>query len=87
MAAALPATIQAIKSAGSRPTIASSCTTSMWHAETVAGEGSTFSAPSMTVNGNSVNIAAMGPSHRLRFTGVQWRLWLERQRLPCLRGC
>ena len=41
--------------------------TSNWHAETVAGPGTTFSAPSMTVNGNDVNIAAMGPNHRLKF--------------------
>ncbi len=34
--------------------------TSTWHAETIAGGGSTFSAPSMTVNGNSVNIATVG---------------------------
>ena len=38
-----------------------------WHAEKVAGAGTTFSAPSMTVNGNSVNIAAEGPNHSLRF--------------------
>ena len=29
--------------------------------------GSTFSAPSMTVNGNSVNISAVGPQNRLMF--------------------
>ena len=38
-----------------------------WHAETIAGPGTTFSAPSMTVNGNSVNISAMGPGDRLKF--------------------
>jgi hypothetical protein len=41
--------------------------TSTWHAETVAGGGSTFSAPSMTVNGNSVNISAVGAGNRLKF--------------------
>ncbi|MGO8957782.1 MAG: hypothetical protein ACLQFR_10485 [Streptosporangiaceae bacterium] len=41
--------------------------TPTWHAETVAGAGTTFSAPSMTVNGNSVNIAAVGPKDRLKF--------------------
>jgi hypothetical protein len=41
--------------------------TTTWHAETVAGPGSTFSAPSMTVNGNSVNIAAAGSLARLKF--------------------
>ncbi|MGH3398209.1 MAG: hypothetical protein ACRDPO_26325, partial [Streptosporangiaceae bacterium] len=38
-----------------------------WHAEKVAGAGTTFSAPSMTVDGNNVNIAAEGPHHSLRF--------------------
>jgi hypothetical protein len=33
----------------------------------VAGPGTTFSAPSITVNGNSVNIVAVGPDHSLRF--------------------
>src|SRR5271166_3812173 len=41
--------------------------TSTWHAETIAGAGTTYSAPAMTVNGNAVNIAAMGPDHRLKF--------------------
>ncbi len=41
--------------------------TATWHAETVAGAGTTYSAPSMTVNGNSVNISAEGPHHKLKF--------------------
>ena len=41
--------------------------TATWHAETIAGPGTTLSAPSMTVNHNSVNISAMGPGHRLKF--------------------
>jgi hypothetical protein len=41
--------------------------TATWHPETVAGVGSTFSAPSMTVNHNSVNISAVGPRNRLKF--------------------
>jgi hypothetical protein len=32
----------------------------------VAGTGPTFSAPSLILNGNAVNIAAMRPDHRLR---------------------
>jgi hypothetical protein len=41
--------------------------TSTWHAETVAGAGSTWSAPSMTVNGNSVNISTVGTASQLKF--------------------
>jgi len=41
--------------------------TATWHPETVAGVGSTLSAPSMTVNGNSVNISAVGSQNRLKF--------------------
>ena len=41
--------------------------TATWHAETVAGAGTTYSAPSMTVNGNAVNISAEGPNHKLKF--------------------
>jgi len=33
----------------------------------VAGAGSTFSAPSMTVNDNAVNISAVGAGNRLKF--------------------
>jgi hypothetical protein len=33
----------------------------------VAGIGTTYSAPSMTVNGNSVNISAVGAANRLKF--------------------
>ena len=33
----------------------------------MAGTGSTFSAPSVILNGNAVNIAAMGPDHRLKY--------------------
>jgi hypothetical protein len=33
----------------------------------VAGIATTYSAPSMTVNDNSVNIAAVGVADRLRF--------------------
>ena len=33
----------------------------------MAGPGSTFSAPSMTVNGNGVNISAVGARNRLKF--------------------
>jgi hypothetical protein len=40
---------------------------STWHAEQVAGTGTTYSAPSMTTDGNSVNIAAEGASQRLDF--------------------
>jgi hypothetical protein len=40
---------------------------STWHPETVAGVNTTTSAPSMTTNGNSVNIAAVGAGNSLRF--------------------
>ena len=35
--------------------------------ETVAEDGSTFSAPSMILNGGSVNITAVGSRNRLRY--------------------
>jgi hypothetical protein len=38
-----------------------------WHPETVAGRNTTYSVPSMTNDGNSVNITAVGPSNSLRF--------------------
>ena len=41
--------------------------TSTWHPETIAGAGSTFSAPSMIVNHNSVNISLVGAQDRLKF--------------------
>ncbi len=42
-----------------------------WHAETVAGPGTTFSAPTVTRNGSLLTIAAQGPNHRLEF---YWQL-------------
>ena len=51
--------------------------TAAWNPEIVAGAGTTFSAPAQAVNGNSVNIAAEGPSNSLR-------LLLGRQRQPHL---
>ena len=41
--------------------------TTTWHAETVAGAGTTFSAPSVAETSSSVNIAAEGPDHDLEF--------------------
>jgi hypothetical protein len=41
--------------------------TPTWHPETLAGQGTTFSAPSMTVNGNAVNISGVGELDRLKF--------------------
>jgi len=38
-----------------------------WHREQIAGKNTTYSAPSMTTDGNSVNIAAVGASSSLRF--------------------
>ena len=38
-----------------------------WHAETVAGPRTTYSAPSITANGNSANISAVGAGQRLKF--------------------
>jgi hypothetical protein len=40
---------------------------STWHAETVAGARTTYSAPSVTANGNSANISAVGAGSRLKF--------------------
>ena len=41
--------------------------TTTWHAETVAGAGSTYSAPSMILNNNAVNITAVGAKNRLKY--------------------
>jgi len=41
--------------------------TGTWHAETVAGLNSTLSSPSITLNGNAVNISAIGPGGELDF--------------------
>ena len=38
-----------------------------WHAETVAGARTTYSAPSITENDHSANISAVGASQRLKF--------------------
>ena len=38
-----------------------------WHPETVAGAGTTFSAPSVTADGHVVDIAARGPDESLLF--------------------
>jgi hypothetical protein len=40
---------------------------STWHPETVAGNNTTYSAPSMITDGNDVNIAAVGAGNSLRF--------------------
>ncbi len=45
--------------------------THAWHAEHVAGGGTTFSAPSMVTNGSFVNIAAVGKKNALRFYWAQ----------------
>lgn len=42
-----------------------------WHAETVAGPGTTFSAPTVTRDGSLLIIAAEGPNHSLEF---YWQL-------------
>jgi hypothetical protein len=41
--------------------------TSTWHPETVAGANTTNSAPSITTDGNDVNIASVGAGDSLRF--------------------
>jgi hypothetical protein len=41
--------------------------TSIWHTVTVAGAGTTFSAPPMAIDGNTVIIAAQGPNQSLMF--------------------
>jgi hypothetical protein len=44
--------------------------TGTWSGETVAGEDTTFSAPSIATDGNGVNIAAEGPVTRWCSTGA-----------------
>jgi len=41
--------------------------TGTWHPETVAGEGTIISAPSITANGNAANISAVGAGDQLNF--------------------
>jgi len=44
--------------------------TGTWHAEKVAGRGTTFSAPSIAVTSAGANIAAVGASDSLKFYWV-----------------
>ncbi len=41
--------------------------TSTWNEEIVAGADTTASAPSMTTNGNAVNISTVGTNNQLMF--------------------
>jgi hypothetical protein len=41
--------------------------TPTWHPETVAGPRSTYSAPSMILDGSIVNITAVGARNSLKF--------------------